>query len=367
MSCLRLNQSPFGREFRLGKAFSLTFCLIILHFSGCEGATDPPHIAEIAEEGFQGPARFDFSKRIEKILNNPVANSDLDFANLPSAGIRIVPPERHLPAERYCGFRDSDRSSSLKISTTPVAYVESTKVYLQNLRKEAQRGYKYTHYQEVDVDGLPGNYLFLVQEDEGGVISKHYLAFGTDGMSWVVTAVFPMEVEADLTEEVVKSLASIKLMPNLDMTKIGFDVDFDLASENLKPTPGWSKTAVFTIDGQFPCAKPTDPFYKAAGSNDEITVAPGDRRAFAISKIRPSPQIQIQRVFVEREIEVDGLSGFEFQALADDESIKAPILLYAAILFDESSYVLFHGWCGQNVNEDWGAEFKSITRSFKRK
>ena len=92
-----------------------------------------------------------------------------------------------------------------------------------------------------------------------------------------------------------------------------------------------------------------------------------DRAKFALQQILPSPDITIEHIFIDREISVDGLPGREMMALADDIATNTPILLYAAVLFDEDSYVTLHGWAGQFEDEDWGAEFKAITQSFKRK
>ncbi len=214
-------------------------------------------------------------------------------------------------------------------------------------------------------DGFSGAYLYVVQTMPSGTIAKHHMAFGNDTNSWIVTGAYPYDSGSDLTNEFLKAIMSIKLQSSANVRNLGGDVDFTLSAPTLKLTPGWNRTIVFT-KGEFPNELSTDPFYRAMPALKKMRVLPNDRAEFALTQIRPSPHIEVKKVSIDREIEVDGLYGREIVALAHDHSNNTPILLYSAVLFEETSHVAIHAWCGQHSEGDWVTEFKAITRSFRR-
>ena len=218
------------------------------------------------------------------------------------------------------------------------------------------------------LDTTGGVYAHIIQETPAGLIGKQILVFGDEQKSWMIEAKYPQELADDLFAEIRKSLLSTRrhVSPGETSTYMS-DVDFVLTAPTLKLNPGWTKTIVFTKDGFYSRKDPTDPFFQAMPSENLLQILPHQQKQFALQRLRPSPDIDIKHIFIDRAIKVAGLPGRELMALANDTFTQTPILLYCAVLFDEDSFITMHGWVGQDVIEDYTAEFRAITRSFRRK
>lgn len=289
------------------------------------------------------------------------------YVDFPEVGVRVVPPAGFVRAKRFHGFIDAFSNSTVMITTAPVSFPEIAKNYILNVgmvpQLEAQSSYTST----IEIGGQEAAFAYLVQETTTGPRAKHFIAFGDEKTSTFVTGDYPQELQDEFAKEVLRSIMSARLIPGSVAAEPGSDVDFTLSAPTLKVTPGWSKAIVYTKDGVYPLADPTDPCFKAAPAMEEYQVDAAERADFARQHLIPSPGIRIENIFIDRDITVDGLPGRELMALADDLSTNTPILLYAAVLFEDDSFITLHGWAGQFVEEDWGAEFKAITASFKRK
>ncbi len=326
-------------------------------------ANDQPKSADAAV-GPRNLPKLDVKQLLQEV---PKSFPDDAYVDFPAAGVRMVPPQSFASAERFHGFVDAFSSSSVMITMAPVSFTEIAKDYVLNVGKDPRLAAESNYSQMLEIDGQDAAYSYFVQESEAGLSAKHLLAFGDENKSWFVTGVYPQDRQADFAKEVLNSMMSVKPIADFVFLEPGSDVDFTVSSASLQVTPGWTKAIVFTKDGVYPLKDPTNPCFKAAPSVEEVQVAPEDRAKFALQKILPSPDINVEHIFIDREITVDGLPGRELMALANDLSTNTPILLYAAVLFDENSFITLHGWAGQFVEEDWGAEFKAITESLKRK
>lgn len=353
-------KAPFPRHFLLWVGF--LFPLL----GGCYKSE--PFAGETAKQSEANSDTSSAGTVLDELISAlPDEYGPLDYAEFPKACVQIVPPQGCIRAERFHGFRNVEKQASLKISTSPVSFPNVSGRYLQQLAAQARQNKNQYHFQKLAVDGIPGVYLYVVQPVHGGILHNHYLAFGDQKFSWMIAGVYPDIAKDEYTSEFVKSIFSIKRTSQPVSTINGSDVDFELSSSKLVLTPGWTKTVTFTADGVFPVSDPSDPFFKAEPSFDEIRVEENDRAKFAYQNISPSSEIVIQKLTANRDIQLGGLPGRELEAEAHDYSTNTPIYLYTVLLFEEDGIIKMHGWHGRENKVSFMDEFRAIARSFKQK
>ena len=110
---------------------------------------------------------------------------------------------------------------------------------------------------------------------------------------------------------------------------------------------------------------PGDPLFIAASSLGQMVI--GDQRKFAEQRLLGTVHTKQLKVKSVDPITIDGLDGFESLAEAEEELSGTPLIVYQVMLFDEGSYILMQGHVGTKLRDDFLPEFKTITRSLRRK
>lgn len=299
----------------------------------------------------------------ETVENLPSSIPDNSYSDFPGANVALFAPDELDIGKRFHGFENKELKTKIVVTRSPVSFRKSTRPFLTRLVGEAVKKYYAHYFTPKEVSGLDGAYLFFVKPVQNVPVAFHYLAFGDDSRSWIVSGSHPLKSLDDNASQIVESILSTKLLPNTEPDQV--DVEFQLSSSKLKMTHGWTKTIAFTKDGTFPFDDPNFPFFRAQPSVTELRVPKDKRAKFARSRYTPSPDIKVERIYKEQDILVDGLPGREIFGFAYDRSTNTNLFLYCAVLFEEDTQVIMHGWAGQS-HEDMEQEFMNIVRSFVR-
>jgi hypothetical protein len=181
----------------------------------------------------------------------------------------------------------------------------------------------------------------------------------------MVTATFPKAREEELSGQLKSAVLSTRLEQGARLDPEA-NLPFTLSvSKRLKVTPAINKALLYTKDGVIPTKSPKDPLFVAAPSLGKVTA--GDKRQFAEQRLRQTAETKGLTVESTNPVTIAGLEGYESVAKAEDTQSGIPLVVYQAILFDESSYILMQGLVGTELGEQYLPAFKEMARSLKRK
>ena len=89
-------------------------------------------------------------------------------------------------------------------------------------------------------------------------------------------------------------------------------------------------------------------------------------KAFAERRVAQTTSLKDFAAFKTEPVTLDGLSGFETVADANDKATGRPMFIYQVILFDGESYYLMQGLAGRAQAAEHLPSFKEMARTFRR-
>lgn len=285
-----------------------------------------------------------------------------DYVDFPACGVKIRQPEGFEKGGSFDGFGMPGTESSVMAVSFTAPYPQVAAGFTQEQMN--RRGWTLESKREVTVDDLPGVLVHFEQPAGNKVFLKWSLVFGNDGKTTLVTATFPKAQEAVLSAQLKSAVLSARRSAAAPPA-LGADLPFTLAApQRLKLTPGVNKVLVYTKDGAIPAKSPKDPLFIVAPSIGKV-VAP-DARQFAESRLRGTAHTRQLSVTRTEPITIDGLSGYESLAEAEDATSGAPLIIYQVILFDPGSYIILQRLVGAELSGEFVPEFKALARSLRR-
>jgi hypothetical protein len=289
-------------------------------------------------------------------------SSQQRYVSFPAAGVKLLQPLGFDVADRFDGFGQASTTSSVMVVTIPANLKTVTSGF--NAAKLQSRGMKLLSKENVKVDGRQGILLKVSQTAYGIEFIKWMLAVGTDTDTKIVTATFPQEREAKLSSPLKTSLLSVKIDETAAHT-IGSSAGYTLtASNKLKLTREFGKTLLYTKDGVVPAKSVADPLFVVSPSFSQVEI--DNRQQFALQRLSQTTNTKIGKVTATNPIEIDGSSGYEIIAQAQDSSSGTPLVVYQVMLFEANSYFLMQGLVGEQLSDEYLPVFQSMARSFKR-
>ena len=188
--------------------------------------------------------------------------------------------------------------------------------------------------------------LYVGQESperlRGGKLGEFTLIFGDGSFSWVVKATFDADMENELGLITLQSILNTRLSDGPRLPA-GADVDFVITPGRLSIVDGFIDRMVFALEGEFPSHSQL-PIFMVGRSL--IDVSEADRRLTARRMANPPGLYQLRRISSFKEIEIDGLTGFETLAVGLDQATNQPLQFYSVSLFDGPRHYLMNGWVG---------------------
>jgi hypothetical protein len=281
-----------------------------------------------------------------------------------AAGVKLVKPKGFEPAERFHGFRDLGRRSSVMVMNIPGPFAEVTKgLTTQGL---ASRGMKLLSTRKLKIGGADALLLSVSQviaAPEKTEYRKWMLVFGDGKRTSMVTAAFPASFADELSEPLKACVLSAERI-----AVGGSDPDFTIQPAGKmkrgKHIGGALKALAFGLRAEGK-GKPGEPMLIAMRSflRDPI----GKQREFALKRLHQTPQFEkIVKVLWTRPIEVDGLAGFESLADSTHTEPDLPMKVYQVMLFTDTGYILIRGSVRKEQGEEFLPVFQKMARSLKR-
>lgn len=215
------------------------------------------------------------------------------------------------------------------------------------------------------IDSLPGILLNVAQTANGIAFSKWIVAFGDPRQTFLITASFPQERAAQLSQALKTAVLSAKrdnsVPPPAD-AGLPFTVN---AGHKLKLTRSMGKMLLYTRDGVIPAKSIEDPLLVIAPSMGNIVVP--DRKEYSLKRLQQTAKLTDITVESHEPFRVDAWEGFESVAKAKDAGTGTPLMLYQAMLFEGNSYILFQGIVGEKESATYLQEFMAVARNIKQK
>ena len=216
---------------------------------------------------------------------------------------------------------------------------------------------------DVTVDGKTGEFYLTRQNFHGIDLAKYTLVFGDDNFCWIVTCSFGAGQEDAFAEQLLTSILNLKISdaPRLPP---GEDVGFSLTPNRLVLTDGFIDKLVFTTTGIFPVDDSKQPVFQATTSL--LTFDGSEREQIAQRLISPSGLFKVNIISSKKEVEIDGLEGYEFVAIGEDLTNGEPLWIFSTTLFGEKEAYLCHGWVSSDNQENYNyiKDFRGLAQSF---
>jgi hypothetical protein len=215
------------------------------------------------------------------------------------------------------------------------------------------------------VNDQPGFLVHFAQSQLGDDYLKWSLIFGSEEQTTLITATCPKELQSKYAASLKSSLLTVRpsAIPAADpQQNLAFDIT---PAEPFRFANRVANMGMYTVDGVKSVESANEPIF-IVGPALSSAVIP-DRRAYAEARLRDETHAKNPIVESIEPITIDGLSGLESLAKAEDPKSDIPIVNYQVMLFTEDSYILIQGLVGAEQREKYIPAFKTMARSFKRK
>jgi hypothetical protein len=282
--------------------------------------------------------------------------------DVPGTHVSLKPPDGFSASSDFPGFELTDKGASILVSELPGSVHE----LILGLTEEALRGQGVTEVgrEELTVDGWRALLIDGTQTASGVTYSKWMLVLGSESLSAIILATYPMDTP-ELRQPLRFSLEGAILDPDRST-----DAQAAL-SFTLEPVPPlmfagtFSGSAVYNTSGQLPSADPQEPTLIVTPSIGPIT---GSRESFLAAHVMSIPEMLGMELEPLSPIAVGDLEGFEVTGTATHTISGDALAVYGAVLFeDDSRYLLAIGFCRQTDVEELLPAFQSSARSVRPK
>ncbi len=282
--------------------------------------------------------------------------------------VRLTQPTDFAPAEKFPGYFQSSSSASIMVTEIPApfsAFSSEISSGLSDPSKLGKHGMSLLSQEQVNLNGQKALLLKMQQRASGVDFLKWVLVFGDEAGSAMVTATFPKELEAKLSESLKQSLLTSQRDPNL-AASTDEGLDYTLKEQgNLKLAQRISNGLLFTKEGEFPSKSLADPVFVVAPSISEQAIA--DPETFSKQRLLKTDSITKIEIETSEQVTIDNLKGYEIVAKAQDQKSQEPMLVYQVMLFDQKGYYIMQGLVGEATKADYLPAFRAIAQSFQRK
>jgi hypothetical protein len=282
--------------------------------------------------------------------------------------VRLTPPTDFTPAAKFPGYFQASSSASIMVTEIPAPFsVFSSEISsgLSDPSKLGKNGINLLTQEQVSLNGEKAILLKMQQTAYGVDFLKWVLIFGDEAGSAMVTATFPKELEAKLSESLKQSLLTSQRDQSL-AASTDQGLDYTVKGQgDLKLSQRISNGLLFTKAGNFPSKSVADPVFVVAPSVSEQAIA--NPEAFSKQRLLKTNRITEIQIETSQPVTIDNLKGYEIVAKAQDQESGQPMLVYQVMLFDQKGYYIMQGQVAEAVKADYLPAFKAIAQSFQRK
>ena len=274
--------------------------------------------------------------------------------------IALIPPPGFIKVNAFSGFQKPKTSASVVMATLPVPYMELENGFTAEELKEL--GIELIKKEEVLFQNQPAGLYQLKQPFNGIMMRKYALMFGTEKESIIINCMYS-EGDSSMQDQLWQALQTVVYVASKE-TNAQDEANFtiDLSGKQLKYASSIAGTLIFTTDGNFPVKTVERGFFSVGQSTVRMNIT--DKKKFANNLLKNLPEggnIDVEQV---DPIEIDGMQGYELQGFRSKNGEKE--LVYLAVLYFDQSYYILLGIASPDF-DTYRNQFKTITRSFKRK
>lgn len=277
--------------------------------------------------------------------------------------VSLIKPQGFTEAQNFSGFRQNDTGSAIIVTEIPAPYSQVAPGFTpENLKA---RGMYLIGQKKLTIDGHSGQLLQVTQVAYLKTFIKWIVVFGDETETITIVASLPQEMKNALSEPLKTAILSAKWQKDrvLDpLADINFAVD---VTPDLKFTRRVQNILLYTKDGVIPVKSPVDPFFLVGQAISDIEVS--NPKQYSENRLAQTEQINKLKINTSNPIKIDGLSGYEIVATANDVESNTPLFVYHVMLFDKKTYYIIQGFVGSQLKMEYWDDFKTMASSFKRK
>lgn len=229
----------------------------------------------------------------------------------------------------------------------------------------AKSGIELISSEQRTVGSMPALLLQVKQSAMGNVYKKWILAFGEPKFSVLVTATFPENSAAQMSDmmkaTVLSSTFSRLTAPADPKADLPFAVTI---SPGLKFSNRIQNSLMYTPSGTLNTSSSGTVFIVGQSL---VNMPFLDRANVARKRLGQITEVANLRILSDDEITISGLSGREIVATGIDTRKQEPMLVYQVMLFPPQSYYLMQGLTPLSTRASYEPIFKQSARTFKVK
>ena len=217
--------------------------------------------------------------------------------------VSVAPPDGFVLAERFPGYMSDETGASIMVTEMQAPFAETIKGFDRNgFRKH---GLTLLSRQGAVFGDVKGYIFSVSQEIEGVVILKWMAAFGDERTFYMVTAAFPEDHEAELSEPLKKSVLGARVMATQAQAEAG--LTFRISEmHDMKIARVMGNNIIMSKGGVSPAKRMVTPILVAgASASKEMVIS--DRKAFAQAYLQKIPKMKGFKVRAEKAVTIDGL------------------------------------------------------------
>lgn len=301
--------------------------------------------------------------RAEEPKPAPAAQAKREL--VPGTRVKLVAPAGHEPGRGFLGYSWPENGASLIVMEMPGPYAETVKG--MDEKGLARGGMTLIEGVDAKVCGRDGRLLFVSQSSQGIDFKKWLALCGDEKRTLLLVAVFPKELESELSASFKSVLLGAEWDPTLEVDPFAVLPWSTARPEGLRFAGNMGTAYLYTEDGEVvQKAKPASARVVISPSAGEARI--DDLRVFTEKRARALPYVGKQLEIVSSSaFDVGGRRGWELVGKSKHEKEALDLLVHVVILASEDEYVMFGNQSAFETRDTWLPRFRACAKSWKLK
>jgi hypothetical protein len=280
---------------------------------------------------------------------------------VPGTTVSLNPPPGFTPAERFPGFQEVNRGASIMVTELPGP---ASKMQRGMTRETlATRGMSLLQAQDVVLSGGRARLLRVSQRAQGSEFIKWMLIAGDADGTVMVVGTFPKSA-LDLSGPIKRAVLSTSWSGGASADPFE-GLPFRVTpTADLRLAKRVGNMLVFSATGEIGAGNPDQAIFVVGSSLSDVVI--DSLEEFSKERASKTAQVGALRSVRGRNLEVDGLRGYELLAETDDPKSNRPVSLYQLLLVDDQTYYIAQGLVGEERGREFLPAFRGVAESFRR-
>jgi hypothetical protein len=277
---------------------------------------------------------------------------------LPGLPVRVTWPQGFTPMDGFPGVANPDTQASIVVHAFPAPFDElAAGMNRENLLK---RGVRLDGQEALSLEGRRALLIRCGQSAQDVEVDKWILVLEGDGRTALLTATFPVREAPAMAAPLREALLTarwVEAAPEAPTLRLGHSPLLTYATT----TAGLD---VYTPDGRFvPGQRPEAVMF--AGHGMAPIRGEEAQRRFCTERIgNLDDDLMGVTITTMRPISLDGLHGFEGQAVGTSRADGRRRAVYQVVLFEPDRYVILVGLTDEDQAEGYVPAFQAIAGGF---